>query len=107
MRKTAILVATASLALASAGAVQADEPSAPPVHGHILVLGVEFGETGVTFRKCVDIAAGQALPLHVHHGGLHAGTAGDALREADNFPVPTAPLAPWRNCADFVAMMKG
>ncbi len=91
MRKTAILVATASLALASAGAVQADEPSAPPVHGHILVLGVE---TGVTFRKCVDIAAGQALPLHVHHGGLHAGTAGDALREAGNFPVPTAPLAP-------------
>jgi hypothetical protein len=44
------------------------------------------------------VAAGKALPVHVHHDGLHAGTAGDALRNAGHFPVPTAPLTPWKTC---------
>ena len=97
---TAVLATAAALTLTLAGAAQADQTPAPPEHGHMLVLGIEFGEDGVRYRKCVDIAAGQALPVHVHHDGLHAGTAGDALRNAGNFPVPTAPLTPWRNCAD-------
>ena len=105
MRNTTATLAAAAatataLALAAAGAAQADETPAPPEHGHMLVLGLEFGEDGVSYRRCVDIAAGKALAVHVHHDGLHAGTAGDALRRAGNFPVPTAPLTPWRNCAD-------
>lgn len=111
MRSTsAVLAATAALtltagAIAVAGAASADEgPSGPPpVHGHMLVLGLEFGPDGPTFRKCIDIAAGKALPVHVHHDGLHAGTAGDALRRAGHFPVPTAPLTRWSGCADLEA----
>ena len=102
---TAVLAATAAAALTLTvpGAAQADGTVAPPEHGHMLVLGLEFGDHGVRYRKCVDIAAGRALPLHVHHDGLHAGTAGDALRDAGHFPLPTAPLSPWKNCAELVA----
>lgn len=59
---TAILAAAAVLTLTVPGTAQADETSAPPEHGHMLVLGLEFGEDGVRYRKCVDIAAGRALP---------------------------------------------
>ena len=99
---TAILAAAAALTvtLAVSGTAQADGTPAPPEHGHMLVLGIEFGEDGVRYRKCVDIAAGKALPVHVHHDGLHAGTAGVALRKAGHFPVPTALLTPWENCED-------
>jgi hypothetical protein len=105
---TAILAAAAALTLTVAGAAQADETPGPPEeHGHMLVLGLQFGDGGpfgpggpVGYRKCVDVAAGKALPLHAHHGGLHAGRAGDALRNAGHFPVPTAPLTPFENCAD-------
>lgn len=107
MRKTALILATAAslaLPLAGVGVAWGDESEDVPVHGHMLVLGLEFGEDGrPTFRKCIDVAAGKALPLHVHHGGLHAGTAGDALREAGHFPVPTFPLTDWRGCADLEA----
>lgn len=92
--------AVAALALGLPSAAQADETHATPEHGHMLVLGFEFSDTGVTYDKCVDIAAGKALPVHVHHEGLHAGRAGDALRNAGHFPVPTAPLTPWENCED-------
>ena len=102
---TAVLAAAAALALAVPGAAQADGGHDGPVpeHGHMLVLGLQFGEDGVSYRKCIDVAAGKALPVHVHHDGLHAGRAGDALREAGHFPVPTAPLTPWKNCADLAA----
>ena len=102
-------VVAATSALVAAGTfaqpVLAETAEAPPPHGHRLVLGVEFGPEGPTWRKCVDIAAGQDLPVHVHHDHFHAGTAGDALREAGNFPMPTAPLRPWKNCAEFEAIM--
>ena len=98
---TAVLAAAAALTLTAAGVASADETPAPPAHGHMLVLGIQFGEDGsVRYRKCVDVAAGKALPVHVHHDGLHAGTAGDALRKAGHFPVPTAPLTSWTGCAD-------
>ena len=102
LKTTAVLAAAAALALAVPGAAQAHDDEVP-VHGHMLVLGLQFGEDGVSYRKCIDISAGKALPVHVHHEGLHAGRAGDALRKAGHFPVPTAPLTPWANCADLAA----
>jgi hypothetical protein len=76
----------------------------------MLVLGLEFDEHGepVGFRRCVDLAAGLALPLHAHHDTIHLGRAGEMLRsKAGNFVVPTAPLTPFNNCADLVAAFGG
>ena len=103
-RVSLVLAAAALTTLGAAGAAGASQDGdSPPEHGHMLVLGVEFSDGGVVFRQCVDVAAGKALPLHVHHAGLHRGAAGEALREAGNFPVPTSPLTPWANCAAFEA----
>jgi hypothetical protein len=77
-----------------------------PEHPHMLVLGLEFDETGepVAFRRCIDLAAGRALPLNAHHAHIHTGAAGEALRtKAGNFTVPGAPLTPWNNCAELIA----
>jgi hypothetical protein len=99
------------LALFLVGAVAAVPAGAsadggPAPHGHMLVLGVEFGPAGVTYQKCVDVANNQALPLHAHHDRLHTGRAGDALREnAGHFPVPTAPLTPFRDCAHLAEVL--
>jgi hypothetical protein len=74
----------------------------PPPHGHMLVLGVEFGPEGPTYAKCIDVANNQALPNNAHHDHLHTGAAGQALStRAGHVVVPTAPLTPWNNCADF------
>ena len=106
MRRMALVVATAGLMWVGPSApVHADGGSAVPPHGHMLVLGVEFGPTGPTFRKCVDIAAGRALPLHAHHEHLHTGQAGEALRAAGNFAIPTSPLSSFANCAALEAMV--
>jgi hypothetical protein len=77
--------------------VQAD---GPPLHGHVLVLGVKYvdGEP-VGFDKCVELAAGKALPLNAQHRHSHTGRAGEALAAAGHFVVPTAPLSPIRDCA--------
>ena len=111
-RTLAASLASAALGVGAVLAVgmapaAADEGGMPPEHGHIFVLGVQFGEDSITYRKCIDLAAGQALPLHVHHATIHRGKAGDALREAGNFVVPTAPLMPWANCAEFEQIMRG
>lgn len=97
---------TAGLA-AGAPALAAGPDGPPPPHGHILVLGVEVDAAGewADFRRCVDIADNQPLPLHAHHAHLHRGRAGDALRGAGNWPVPTAPLTPWSNCEEFIEMV--
>jgi hypothetical protein len=71
----------------------------PPPHGHVLVLGVEFGPQGPTYRKCVDLANNQALPLHAHHATVHTGRAGEALSNAGHVVAPTAPLSTIRDCA--------
>ena len=105
--RTAVAVAGA-VVLTGAGAVaaQADEHSAAPAHGHILVLGVQFGDEGLTFRNCVNVAAGQQLPLRAHHEHLHHGTAGEALQAAGNYVVPTAPRSEWTDCAAFEATFR-
>jgi hypothetical protein len=91
-----------------------------PDHPHMLVQSPVFEfnpviEEGVPvalevvlvgWRKCVDLAGGRSVPLRAHHDTLHLGTAGDKLREnANTYVVPTSPLAPWANCADFAGLL--
>ena len=107
-----VLVLTCVLGLLTAAMVGvglAHNEGDPPEHPHMLVQRPEFGFVEGTFgllgwRKCVDLAAGQPVPLHAHHAHIHTGTAGDALGEnADHVAVPGAPLTPWANCAEVEA----
>jgi hypothetical protein len=79
-----------------------------PEHPHLLVVGLELDEDGnpVGFRKCVELAAGQALPLNSHHEHVHFGTAGEALFSlAGHGVAPAAPFpgVPWSNCEELIA----
>jgi len=75
----------------------------------MLVMGVKYGAEGpIGFEKCVDLAAGRALPLNAHHEHAHTGRAGDAIsRTETKFVVPTAGLTPWANCAEFKMFFPG
>jgi len=82
-----------------------------PKHPHMLVLGLELDEDGepVGFRKCIDLAANQALPLNAQHQHVHFGTAGEALFErAGHTVVPAAPFpdpedpVPWSNFEELI-----
>ena len=111
-RTAAVLGATTALVLgASAGPAQADDEAGPlPPHGHVLVLGFEFKGGEVTFRKCIDIAAGQALPLTAQHEHIHFGRAGEALfTKAGHAFIPVKPFPgiPFANCADLEEMFGG
>jgi hypothetical protein len=107
MKRIAILGMAAAM-LAGMLATPASTQELPP-HPHILLLGLEFeNDEPVGFRKCVDLAAGRALPLNAHHEHLHFGTAGEALfTRAGHAVVPGAPLTPWRNCAEFIEFIFG
>ena len=112
--RTAALLAAIATALAvttlSAGA---DEHI--PEHGHMLVQRPEFGVitidnvdylAAVGARRCVDLAAGQALHLGAHHERVHFGTAGEMLEsKAGQAVVPTAPFSPWENCTALEAAL--
>ena len=80
-----------------------------PKHPHMLLLRVqidpEAGDHGalVGFHRCVDLAAGQAVPLNAHHASVHTGQAGAALMGAGHAVVPGAPLTPWANCEELTA----
>lgn len=107
MRKTAALLGALGLVVVGAAApAQAHDHGPLPEHGHVLVLGVQWdGEEPVGFRKCIDLAGGNALPLKAHHQTVHQGRAGEALFSAGHIVAPTAPLWPEvRNCADLEAM---
>jgi hypothetical protein len=83
----------------------------------MLVLGLELDESGepVGIRKCVDLAAGEALLLTAHHQHVHFGTAGEALfTHAGNVVVPGAPFpepfeepVPWSNCEELIDFFFG
>jgi hypothetical protein len=105
-RAAAVLLLAGAASTAVAGYASAAGEGPVPEHGHMLVTGLQFTEDGVTFRRCVDVAAGKALPVHAHHDNFHAGRGGDALRAAGNFPVPTAPLSDWASCAELEAEMR-
>ena len=108
LRGAAVLLGSSlavSCVLTASAAAEGTEPAAE--HGHMLVLDVRFTEQGLTFRRCVDVAAGGALPLHAHHDHLHHGRAADALERTGNVVVPTAPLSEFADCAALEQAFRG
>lgn len=107
----AVLIALAAVTVTAASA-PADEtvPHTEP-HAHMLVLGVQFdGDEPVGYRRCIDLAANQPVPLNAHHAHLHTGQAGAAqFLKAGNVVVPAAPFAglPFSNCAELIEMTFG
>ena len=107
MKRTLVLVLAVGLLL---GLQAPPALSELPEHPHMLVLGFELDadDNPVGFERCIDLAAGQALPLHAHHDHLHTGKAGEALfANAGHVVVPGAPLTPWSNCEEFIAFFFG
>lgn len=108
MKRGVTLFAVLVLALSMfAGVSAADEPGATPEHGHIRLLHATWMGPGVgpdtevlSYRKCIDVAGGNALPLQAHHNTVHTGRAGQALRGAGHLTIPTVPLTEIRGCAD-------
>jgi hypothetical protein len=104
----ALGLAGSALAVAAPAAADEHDPQFPE-HAHVLLLqaSLEFTDQGplIEYRKCVDLAANKALPLHVHHRQLHFGRAGQALRQAGNVIVPMSPFPsaqsplPFSDCA--------
>jgi hypothetical protein len=111
MRRLSLIVLIVGL-LALAVPASAQEPEFEE-HPHMLVLGLELDAAGnpVAFRKCVDLAANNALVLTAHHQNVHFGTAGEMLfTKAGNVVVPGAPFpapfeepVPWSNCEELIA----
>ena len=110
MKRSLIIILGLLLALGlMSGAAVAEED--PPwdedfAHGHVLLIGVEVLDEGedyvvITFRRCVDLAGGKALPKANHHNTVHTGRAGEALFDkAGHAVVPTAPLTEFANCEE-------
>jgi hypothetical protein len=108
MKRVLGLIAAAGLAVGLQAAPAASQEIPP--HPHMLVLGLQLDETGepVSFRRCVDLAAGRTLPLNAHHAHIHTGKAGQALFErAGHLAVPGAPVTPWSNCAELIDFFFG
>lgn len=117
MRKLTLLALLGALlsfgAIAALASPEDDHDQPWQEHPHMLVIGVEFNEDGlpISVKKCVDLAANQALPLNAHHVHVHFGTAGAQLAEkAGNFVVPAAPFGepifpavPWTDCDSLLA----
>jgi hypothetical protein len=83
-----------------------------PPHGHVMLLGAEIDGGKLYFRRCVEFAAGAALPTSAHHDSVHTGKAGGSpfapgalLLKAGNIVAPLAPLTPWTGCASFSSGM--
>lgn len=108
-RRIAATAASAAIgALALTAGLTSPATAAPPPrhHGHLMLIGAEWTGSGPTtvvtsFRHCVTLAAGEALPMNAHHSNVHRGRAGEALAEAGNLVVPLAPLSPYTGCASF------
>lgn len=107
MRKFTIVGAIVVAAvIGTAGTATADEHEEPPsstLHPHALVIGAGGDEfTGFTAVTCVDLAAGEPVPLNAHHAHIHAGVAGEALfTNTSNFAIPLQPYVfapPANNC---------
>ena len=105
----ALLVgATAATALA-----QGKDWGGIPPHGHVMLLGAEIDGEQLFFHRCVEFAAGAALPNRAHHDSVHTGAAGGspfvqgALWNAGHIVVPLAPFGPpvWTGCESFESGM--
>jgi hypothetical protein len=87
-RRALTVLAGATLAagmLAAPAAASGPDMSKP--HPHALLLHVDMSN-GFTYERCIDLAGGRALPRNNHHGTVHTGTAGDALKDAGHLVVP-------------------
>lgn len=112
IRMVSLLTAVALGVAALSGTAQAELPE----HGHVMLIGVEvepnsFPPVPVSVRNCVDLAAGQALPLHVQHAHMHFGTVNEVFEaHTKNVVVPVAPFpnpfgpgeVPWTDCASLL-----
>ncbi len=111
-RATLLFVATAMAVgllagTAGAGGHQWHEDVEP--HGHVMLLGVELSENGVSYHRCVEFAAGRILRGPAHHHSVHTGAAGGspfvqgALWNAGHAVIPLYPFVPfpWFGCESF------
>jgi hypothetical protein len=109
-------LAGAVAALGVSAALMASPVSAQefPPHGHLLLIGAEIGPPVAPgppyqilgFERCVELAAGNPVPLNAHHDRVHFGRAGRALAAAGHFVVPLSPLFPGiHSCADLAAAL--
>lgn len=112
IRTVTLLVAVALGVAAFGGTAQGELPE----HGHVMLVGVEvipgsFPPVPSSVRNCVDLAANQALPLHVHHSHLHFGNVNEVFAaHTSNVVVPVAPFpdpfgpgeVPWSDCASLL-----
>jgi hypothetical protein len=93
--------------------VEADDHIPP--HPHMLLQKVEivFDENGphlAGFKRCVDLASNQALPLNAHHEHIHTGTTGISFGgdfESGHVVFPGAPLTEIANCGELVELISG
>ncbi len=103
-------VATLSVGPLASGAAahQHEGGGAPPRHGHVKLIGLEFNASGVPIdaRKCIALANGNRLPLNAHHAHLHTGRAGEAQRNAGHLVIPLAPLSPFTGCAQILTLLR-
>jgi hypothetical protein len=109
----AFLLAAAVSVLAAPASAEEHPPAFPP-HGHLLLIGAEIGPPVAPgppyqvlgFKRCVELAAGNPVPLHAHHDRVHFGRAGRALATAGQFVVPLDPVFPGiHSCADLQAAL--
>ena len=108
-RVVTFLVAMAlGLGLLASTALASNEwPEDVVPHGHVMLIGTELDGGQVLFHRCVEFAAGRALPGPAHHHSVHAGTAGGspfvqgALFQAGNWVVPLEPYGIGTGCESF------
>ena len=93
----AVLAAVLMIVTLPAIADADSHPDFSEPHAHALLLHAETipnpGVPGpplfpIGYERCVDLAAGEALPRNSHHGTLHTGRAGQALAQAGHLVVP-------------------
>lgn len=117
MKRLSILVLLLVLGLVLIANPAPGEQTTLEEHPHALVLGVVFDgeENPISYRRCIDLAANQALPLNAQHQHMHFGTAGEKLfTNAGNVVVPMAPFpepfgeaVPWSNCEELIDFFFG
>lgn len=92
-RAITLAAATALAVGAMAGTASAHEvPDLSEPHPHALVLGVEVEMTEegpvLSFRKCVDLAAGRTLRTNNHHENLHKPGEFHGTKQAGHVVAP-------------------
>lgn len=123
MKRLMMLIAALGLvAVAIPVTAQEEEPEFDR-HPHMMLQEPELAEVDgvlhlVGYRKCVDLANNETVPLHAHHERLHFGDSGVSLNfetfesqsgnvviPAAPFPEPFFPAVPWNNCEDFATFL--